>query len=374
MSGPEIWSNWGVYGTSGTAFSASLTIGTSAGSLVANCQSTVVGGTAPYGFDWDYGDNSAHGNVEDPGNHAYSTWGQYHIKLTVTDAAGGSIVVEQDIVLVPTSEIGVSTTVPSSGTAGVSVNFACSASGGDGSYTYKWDFGDGATSTSEDPAHTYAAAGSYSWMLTVTDGAGKKGYAYGSINVGTSSANTTLAPSRISQDVQDPDLPAMSLWYLNGTSGTAVPTNPTTTDNTNCQAEDANYAGNPGGITKSALGFWAQKLGGAWATFTAVRGIKIRLKMSAEAADKVYVASVGLVNSSGILEPLSTRAVKVFVPVSAGWIEFGHEEDKWGLPSSWFTEAQLESTDFGVWFQTYCKATASARWVKVDKVEVVVYH
>jgi PKD repeat protein len=32
-----------------------------------------------------------------------------------------------------------------------------------------WDFGDGATSTEPNPSHTYAAAGSFTVVLTVTD-------------------------------------------------------------------------------------------------------------------------------------------------------------------------------------------------------------
>ena len=37
---------------------------------------------------------------------------------------------------------------------------------------YQWEFGDGATSTESDPAHTYAAAGTYTVRLTATDAYG----------------------------------------------------------------------------------------------------------------------------------------------------------------------------------------------------------
>jgi PKD repeat protein len=37
---------------------------------------------------------------------------------------------------------------------------------------YLWDFGDGKTSTAENPAHTYAAAGSFVVTLTATSSAG----------------------------------------------------------------------------------------------------------------------------------------------------------------------------------------------------------
>jgi PKD repeat protein len=60
-------------------------------------------------------------------------------------------------------------TVPTSGQAGTPVAFQASATPANctGAPSYSWSFGDGASSAQEDPAHTYAAAGSYSWTLTV---------------------------------------------------------------------------------------------------------------------------------------------------------------------------------------------------------------
>ncbi len=43
---------------------------------------------------------------------------------------------------------------------------------GSGAATFAWDFGDGSTSTSANPAHAYAAAGTYYVCLTVTDTVG----------------------------------------------------------------------------------------------------------------------------------------------------------------------------------------------------------
>ncbi|WP_160328124.1 PKD domain-containing protein [Solirubrum puertoriconensis] len=49
------------------------------------------------------------------------------------------------------------------------VSFNNSTTGGYGNYTYKWSFGDGSTSTQEDPSHTYTAAGLYNVELEITD-------------------------------------------------------------------------------------------------------------------------------------------------------------------------------------------------------------
>jgi PKD repeat protein len=51
------------------------------------------------------------------------------------------------------------------------VSFTGSATGGRAPYAYNWNFGDGsATSTLQNPGHTYSSAGTYTATLTVTDG------------------------------------------------------------------------------------------------------------------------------------------------------------------------------------------------------------
>jgi PKD repeat protein len=59
---------------------------------------------------------------------------------------------------------------PTSGTAPLAVQFTDTSSGSPA--TWAWDFGDGATATTQNPAHTYTAAGTYTVSLTVSNGAG----------------------------------------------------------------------------------------------------------------------------------------------------------------------------------------------------------
>jgi PKD repeat protein len=56
-----------------------------------------------------------------------------------------------------------------SGNAPLSLDFTGSATGGTPPYTYYWDFGDGSTSSSQNPFHIYSTAGNYNVSLTVTD-------------------------------------------------------------------------------------------------------------------------------------------------------------------------------------------------------------
>lgn len=53
------------------------------------------------------------------------------------------------------------------------VDFTGSASGGVAPYTYAWDFDDGGSSTTQNPNHTFTAAGEYTVTLTVTDACGR---------------------------------------------------------------------------------------------------------------------------------------------------------------------------------------------------------
>ncbi len=86
--------------------------------------------------------------------------GNYTATLTVTDGQGRSSA-DSDTVTVfalPSASAG----PKENGTAGEAINFAGSASGGMGSLTYSWAFGDGTTATgSLTPSHTYTAAAAY---------------------------------------------------------------------------------------------------------------------------------------------------------------------------------------------------------------------
>jgi PKD repeat protein len=99
-----------------------------------------------------------------PNDEWYMTWDN-SLTVTVAMCTGGT----------PCS-LQATATVPASGTAGSPVAFASSGtpSGcGTGATTYSWDFGDDtAASAEQNPSHTYAAAGSFTWTLTVQAGTG----------------------------------------------------------------------------------------------------------------------------------------------------------------------------------------------------------
>jgi PKD repeat protein len=61
---------------------------------------------------------------------------------------------------------------PGSGPAPLLVAFASMPSGGQKPYSFAWNFGDGGTSTNQNPSHTYASPGTYNAFVAVTDSIG----------------------------------------------------------------------------------------------------------------------------------------------------------------------------------------------------------
>ncbi|MEU1472591.1 PQQ-dependent sugar dehydrogenase, partial [Streptomyces sp. NPDC005761] len=81
-----------------------------------------------------------------------------------------------------------------SGTSPLAVKFSSAGtSDPDGDpLSYAWKFGDGGTSTSASPAHTYTANGQYSAELTVSDGTGRTATASVTVTVGNTAPTVKL--------------------------------------------------------------------------------------------------------------------------------------------------------------------------------------
>ncbi|HEY0231139.1 MAG TPA: S8 family serine peptidase [Dokdonella sp.] len=78
-------------------------------------------------------------------------------------------------------------------TSALSATFADSSTDSDGTISSRaWTFGDGATSTATNPSHAYAAAGTYSVALTVTDNGGASNTRTQSVTVSSSGGGGTV--------------------------------------------------------------------------------------------------------------------------------------------------------------------------------------
>jgi len=149
-------------------------------------------------YDWDFGDgNTATGATA---SHTYVTPGTYSLALTVTDADGDTATAIHTVRIDPAppaaniAPTAAFTRGPGSGDAPLTVAFdGLPSSDTDGIVTsYDWDFGDGNTATGPSASHTYAAAGTYTASLTVTDEDGDMGSASHTVVVAPTS---NLAPA-----------------------------------------------------------------------------------------------------------------------------------------------------------------------------------
>ncbi|SQH74438.1 putative Protease [Shewanella benthica] len=125
----------------------------------------VTGGDGNYSYLWSFGVTGATSAEEMP-TYVYQVSGSYTVNLTVTDGLGSSVMSAQTItVVLPVPPVAGFTFV----TSDLSVTFTDTSTGGEGAMTYSWDFGDSQTSMAQSPSHTYASAGTYTVMMTVTD-------------------------------------------------------------------------------------------------------------------------------------------------------------------------------------------------------------
>jgi hypothetical protein len=64
------------------------------------------------------------------------------------------------------------TAAPTAGAVALTVSFTATPASGAPPYTYAWSFGDGQTSTLQNPAHTYSSVKTFTPTLTITDNVG----------------------------------------------------------------------------------------------------------------------------------------------------------------------------------------------------------
>lgn len=69
------------------------------------------------------------------------------------------------------------------GVVGVPIQFNGTKDFGEPPYSYLWDFGDGKTSTQQNPTHIYTEAGEYTYNFTVTDNADEQAFSTGIIEI-----------------------------------------------------------------------------------------------------------------------------------------------------------------------------------------------
>ena len=133
----------------------------------------------------------------------------YWLQEEWSNAAGGCLQRSGAAPPVDESPTASFTHTPTAPAAGTQVSFNGSASSDpDGSITaYGWSFGDGATATGATPTHTYAAAGTYTVTLKVTDSSGL-----------TASTNQSITVSGTPPTDESPTVTISAVNYAGTTS------------------------------------------------------------------------------------------------------------------------------------------------------------
>jgi len=84
---------------------------------------------------------------------------------------------------------------PDSGAPPLTVDFRCVGTSDAGIKGYAWDFGDGSTSTEQNPRHVYSGPGNYNATCSVTDNNNQVGSASAPVSVGAAAAPPTTKRS-----------------------------------------------------------------------------------------------------------------------------------------------------------------------------------
>ncbi|MCM5529043.1 PKD domain-containing protein [Parasegetibacter sp. NRK P23] len=105
---------------------------------------------------WDFGDGTT-SNVQNP-THVYTNTGNYTVILTVSGPGCNTTVTATNAVRVGSSPGTAFTSSATQSCVGSGIQFTNTSAQSD---AWEWDFGDGNTSTEENPAHSYAEPGTY---------------------------------------------------------------------------------------------------------------------------------------------------------------------------------------------------------------------
>lgn len=135
----------------------------SAAKPVAVISNNVAGST----YLWDFGDGAT--STDSTPSHTYTTPGNYNIKLTLTTPAGCT----DTLTAVKGAQVGIKPKAgfsadPLDVCANTSVNFTDLSTGAPAN-SWLWKFGDGGTSTEQNPAHLYNNAGKLTVVLIVSN-------------------------------------------------------------------------------------------------------------------------------------------------------------------------------------------------------------
>ncbi len=183
-------------------------------------------------FDWSFPGGTPGSSTQQNPTVVYSTPGTYSVTLVASNSAGGNTVTQTNYITVnPGPTAGFSST-----TNGLTATFTNNSANAN---TYNWSFGDGNSSSENNPVHTYGQDGVYTVTLTATGTCGTSTSTQTVTIVTVPSAGFTASPTSgcgplTVQFTNASSANAVSfLWaFPGGTPDTSTAENPVVTYNT----------------------------------------------------------------------------------------------------------------------------------------------
>jgi gliding motility-associated-like protein len=203
------------------AFTSNRTSGCAPVVIQFTDQSTPTPGTTITQWKWDFGDGIGTSTLQNP-QYRYKDPGSYTVTLTITTDKGCTKLITKPNYINATTGVVPSFTYtdPSVCSAPSTVSFS-NGSTGPGSLSYFWNFGNGNTSTAQNPTNYYTTNGIYNVSLAVTSDQGCTDTAKMAVQIGKVLTDFIIPASICPRTVttfqnNSTPRPLRSLWKFQG--------------------------------------------------------------------------------------------------------------------------------------------------------------
>ncbi|HTT25549.1 MAG TPA: PKD domain-containing protein [Thermoplasmata archaeon] len=171
---------------------ATATVPASDVGLSSGFRANVSGGTAPFRYNWTFGDGNS-STLPDP-SHTFASPGSYPITCEAIDAVDVAAYSNFSLVVNPDEIVAItpSRTVVD---VGQSVHLDAKATNGTPPFTTAWNFGDGSRAFGDAVNHSYGYAGNFTVRVWINDSAGESSLANLTLTVHPPLAAVVVRPA-----------------------------------------------------------------------------------------------------------------------------------------------------------------------------------